>query len=159
MTDSVRQMLKESGFPGMKVLEFAFDARDSSGSNDYLPHHYPENCVVYTGTHDNETITGWLDSISKAEVQMARDYLCDQRTPKEELYKVFAALVMRSNARTCIIPIQDYLGSDNKSRMNKPSTIGTNWRWRLKEGELTDALQAEILKTTRLFGRMRKTKA
>jgi len=159
LTDSVRQMLKESGFPGMKVLEFAFDARDSGGSNDYLPHHYPENCVVYTGTHDNETIIGWFDSISKAEQKMARDYLCDHHTPKAELHKPFAALVMRSNARTCIIPIQDYLGSDNRSRMNHPSTIGTNWRWRLREGELSEELKAEILKTTCLFGRMRKAKA
>ncbi|MBQ2955511.1 MAG: 4-alpha-glucanotransferase [Clostridia bacterium] len=156
MTDTVRQMLKDSGFPGMKVLEFAFDARDSSATNDYLPHNYPVNSVVYTGTHDNETIAGWFDSISKDEQQMARDYLCDSLTPKDELYKPFVSLVMRSKARTCIIPIQDYLGLDNAARMNTPSTIGINWRWRLKEGQLTDELQAYILKTTRLFGRVSK---
>lgn len=154
LTDSVRQMLKESGFPGMKVLEFAFDSRDSSSANDYLPHNYPENCVAYTGTHDNETINGWLDSITKEELASARDYLCDHYTPKKWLHRSFVALAMRSNARTCIIPIQDYLGMNNKSRINQPSTIGTNWRWRLTVENLSEELQEEILKTTKIYGRM-----
>jgi len=158
LTDSVREMLKDSGFPGMKVLEFAFDARDSSGANDYLPHKYPENCVVYTGTHDNETIAGWFDSISKEEQQAARDYLCDQTTPKNELHKSFVSLAMRSVARTCIIPIQDYLGLDNSARMNKPSTIGINWKWRLTEDQLTDRLKEEILKITGRYGRTSQMK-
>ena len=62
LTDTVRQLVADCGFPGMKVMEFAFDARDSSGANEYLPHNYPENCVVYTGTHDNETVTGWFQT-------------------------------------------------------------------------------------------------
>ena len=154
VTDSVRRLVWETGFPGMKVLEFAFDSRDSGSANDYLPHNYPENCVVYTGTHDNETVVGWLDSITEEEQKMARDYLCDHVTPKKELYKPFVALAMRSNARMCIIPIQDYLGYDNTGRMNKPSTVGTNWRWRVQEKELTEELQKEILHTTKTFGRM-----
>ncbi|MDY4770823.1 MAG: 4-alpha-glucanotransferase [Lachnospiraceae bacterium] len=154
MTDSVRQLVRESGFPGMKVLEFAFDSRDSSSANDYLPHNYPEKCVAYTGTHDNETITGWLDSITKEEFKSVREYLCDQYTPKKWLYKSMIGLVMRSNAKTCIIPMQDYLGMNNKCRMNQPSTVGKNWRWRLTEKELSDQLQAEILHTTKLYGRM-----
>ena len=154
VTDSVRRLVWETGFPGMKVLEFAFDSRDSGSANDYLPHNYPENCVVYTGTHDNETVVGWLDSITEEEQKMARDYLCDHVTPKKELYKPFVALAMRSNARMCIIPIQDYLGYDNTCRMNKPSTVGTNWRWRVQEKELTEELQKEILHTTKTFGRM-----
>ncbi|MGN0983968.1 MAG: 4-alpha-glucanotransferase [Gemmiger sp.] len=153
VTDSVRQLVRESGFPGMKVLEFAFDSRDSGCASDYLPHNYPENCWAYTGTHDNETITGWFDSISSQEQQMARDYLCDRYTPKEELYTAFISLLMRSSAKTCIIPMQDYLGLDNRSRMNQPSTIGTNWRWRLQDGELTPALQQGILRVTTLYGR------
>lgn len=154
VTDSVRRLVWETGFPGMKVLEFAFDSRDSGSANDYLPHNYPENCVVYTGTHDNETVVGWLDSITEEEQKMARDYLCDHVAPKKELYKPFVALAMRSNARMCIIPIQDYLGCDNTCRMNKPSTVGTNWRWRVQEKELTEELQKEILHTTKTFGRM-----
>ena len=154
VTDSVRRLVQESGFPGMKVLEFAFDSRDSGSANDYLPHNYTQNCVVYTGTHDNETITGWFDSISKEEQQSARDYLCDQRQPKKYLYRSFISLVMRSCAKYCIIPMQDYLGLDNSCRMNTPSTVGTNWRWRMKEGALTQELCQEILQNTKRYGRM-----
>ena len=154
VTDNVRQLVRDSGFPGMKVLEFAFDSRDSGSANDYLPHNYIENSVAYTGTHDNETITGWFDSITEEEQALARNYLCDHYTPKEELYKCFISLVMRSNSKTCIIPMQDYLGYDNASRINKPSTVGNNWKWRLTEGELTEELQQEILHLTKRYGRM-----
>lgn len=154
VTDSVRRLVRDSGFPGMKVLEFAFDSRDSGSANDYLPHNYIENSVAYTGTHDNETIVGWFDSITEEEQKMARDYLCDQYTPKDKLYKSFIGLVMRSNSKTCIIPMQDYLGYDNSCRMNKPSTVGMNWRWRLMKEELTKELQEEILHITRIYGRM-----
>ena len=79
-------------FPGMKVLEFAFDSRDSGCANDYLPHNYPENSVAYTGTHDNETIAGWWKSITAKERKLARDYLCDNWTPDKDLYKCFISL-------------------------------------------------------------------
>lgn len=154
VTDSVRKLVSDSGFPGMKVLEFAFDSRDSGCANDYLPHNYTENCVAYTGTHDNETIAGWLGSITPAEQQLAREYLCDTYTPKKYLYRSFIALIMRSRASLCVIPMQDYLGQDNKSRMNRPSTVGMNWKWRLKEGELSTALQEEIRNTARRYGRL-----
>ena len=153
MTDSVRQLVKESGFPGMKVLEFAFDSRDTGSASDYLPHNYNENCVAYTGTHDNETITGWFDSISDEEREMARNYLCDFATKKKNLYKSFIGAVMRSKAKTCIIPMQDYLGLNNKCRMNQPSTVGTNWRWRVTEEQLSEELKDYILLTTKTFGR------
>lgn len=154
VTDSVRQLVRESGFPGMKVLEFAFDSRDSGSANDYLPHNYMENCVVYTGTHDNETVVGWLDSIQEKERQMARDYLCDRYTPEKELYKSFVAMALRSCARTCVIPMQDYLGLDNSCRINKPSTVGINWRWRLEKAQLSPELQQEVLHMTKLYGRV-----
>ncbi len=153
MTDSVRQMVKESGFPGMKVIEFAFDSRDSSSASDYLPHNYPENSVVYTGTHDNETLVGWLGSIKKEEVQMARDYLCDQHTPKKWLYKSFVAMAMGSVAKYCIIPLQDYLGLGNDCRINQPSTVGINWKWRVTEEQLSKALCDEVLQVTQRYGR------
>ena len=153
MTDSVRHLVYESGFPGMKVLEFAFDSRDSGCASDYLPHNYPENCVAYTGTHDNETIVGWWNSITAAERKLARDYLCDHATPEEELYKCFISLIMRSAARVCVIPMQDYMGLDNRFRMNKPSTVGTNWKWRIKKRDLTKKLQKEIYDVTLRYGR------
>ena len=153
MTDSVRHLVYESGFPGMKVLEFAFDSRDSGCASDYLPHNYPENCVAYTGTHDNETIVGWWKSITAAERKLARDYLCDHATPEEELYKCFISLIMRSAARVCVIPMQDYMGLDNRFRMNKPSTVGINWKWRIKKRDLTKKLQKEIHDVTLRYGR------
>ena len=154
VTDSVRQLVRDSGFPGMKVLEFAFDSRDSGSANDYLPHNYTENSVVYTGTHDNETLAGWFKSITKEERTLARNYLCDQHTPLKSLHKSFIALAMRSVSRMCIIPIQDYLGLGNDCRINTPSTIGTNWRWRATEAQLSEELQQEMLETALRYGRM-----
>ncbi|MCI8577096.1 MAG: 4-alpha-glucanotransferase [Lachnospiraceae bacterium] len=154
VTDSVRQLVADSGFPGMKVLEFAFDSRDSGCANDYLPHNYPTNSVAYTGTHDNETIAGWLGSITKKEKELAREYLCDHYTPEAKLYQPLISLVMRSRADLCIIPMQDYLGYDNSCRMNKPSTVGENWKWRLQEGELDEELKSRILGMTRRYGRL-----
>ena len=154
VTDSVRKLVYDSGFPGMKVLEFAFDSRDSGCANDYLPHNYPENSVAYTGTHDNETLAGWFDSITKEEQNMVRDYLCDHYTPKKYLYKSLNSLVMRSKAALCVIPMQDYLGLDNHYRMNKPSTVGENWKKKKKKGELTDLLKEEIRGMTRRYGRL-----
>lgn len=153
MTDSVRQLVRDSGFPGMKVLEFAFDSRDTGSASDYLPHNYPENSVVYTGTHDNETLQGWFRSINKHEMQMVRDYLCDEKTPLKDLHRPMIAAAMRSKAAACIIPLQDYLGLDNSARTNKPSTVGTNWKWRVSGRVLTDKLAREICHTAKIFGR------
>jgi len=158
VTDTVRQLVRDSGFPGMKVLQFAFDTRDTGSANDYLPHNYIENSICYTGTHDNETITGWLDSISEEELASARNYLCDPYTPNAELYRPFIALVMRSASKSCIIPMQDWLGLDNTARTNKPSTLGINWRWRVSEEQLSDELKKEILTFTKRYGRMNWTK-
>lgn len=154
MTDSVRQLVKDSEFPGMKVLEFAFDSRDSGCANDYLPHNYNENCVAYTGTHDNETITGWLQSITQEERQMVRDYLCDYHTPDEELYRSLVGLVLQSKADMAIIPMQDYLGKGNETRMNQPSTVGINWKWRLTPEDLSEDLKNEIYSMTKRYGRL-----
>ena len=154
MTDSVRHLVYESGFPGMKVLEFAFDSRDSGCANDYLPHNYPVNSVAYTGTHDNETIVGWWSSITKEEQKLARDYMCDQYTPESELYKSLISLIMRSSAKLCVIPMQDYLGLGNNCRINTPSTVGKNWKWRVNTRQLSLKLQKEIQEMTLRYGRM-----
>ncbi len=153
MTDSVKKLVKDCGFPNMKVLEFAFDSRDTGSGSDHMPHNYGENCVVYTGTHDNQTIVSWFSSISEAERNTARDYLCDNYTPEKQLHISFISLIMRSRAKLCIIPMQDWLGLDDRARMNTPSTVGSNWRWRLKPHELSDRLCEDISKITEMYGR------
>ena len=156
VTDSVRQLVWDSGFPGMKVLQFAFDSRDTCSARDYLPHNYTENAVVYTGTHDNDTTIGWFEAISDDDWNLARDYLCDFYTPDEEMDRPFVALAMQSIARMCIIPMQDYLGLGTEARMNTPSTIGCNWRWRMTEDQFTEDLCRDILAQTRRYGRTEK---
>lgn len=154
MTETVRQLVKDSGFPNMKVLQFAFEKDDVAAANDYLPHNYSPNCVVYTGTHDNETVSGWFCALSEEEKQTIRDYLCVKGVKDEDMYRVLLAAAMRSCADTCIIPVQDHLGLDNANRMNQPSTVGENWRWRMKEGQITKELAAEIKELTRRYGRL-----
>ncbi len=154
MTDTVRWLVQDSGFPNMKVLEFAFDSRDTGSASDYLPHNYTENCVAYTGTHDNETLIGWLDAISKEEVQMTREYLCDELTPQNELHWPLIGLIMRSRANLCIVPMQDYLGLDNSCRMNQPSTVGENWKWRMSKEQCSKELQEKIRRMTLRYGRI-----
>ncbi|MBQ7934036.1 MAG: 4-alpha-glucanotransferase [Lachnospiraceae bacterium] len=154
VTDSVRQLVHDSGFPGMKVLEFAFDARDTGCASDYLPHNYPEHCVVYTGTHDNETIRGWFEEITPQEQTLAREYLCDFATSVNALHQSFISLVMRSKAQLCIIPLQDYLGLGTEGRMNRPSTVGRNWKWRATVGQFSQELQQKIYQMTKRYGRI-----
>ena len=156
VTDSVRQLVRDSGFPGMKVLQFAFDSRDTGSARDYLPHNYTENAVVYTGTHDNDTTIGWFEAISDDDWNLAREYLCDFYTPDEEMDQPFVALAMQSIARMCIIPMQDYLGLGTEARMNTPSTIGCNWRWRMTEDQFTEDLCRDILAQTHRYGRTEK---
>ena len=153
MTDSVRQLVKDSGYPNMKVLEFAFDVNDIGAANDYLPHNYNTNCFVYTGTHDNETLAGWLEGRTEEELAMIREYLDDQTTPADQLYKKMIRLAMMSVGKTCIIPVQDYLGLDNSCRMNQPGTVDKNWVWRMKKGALTKKLQEEVLAFTKKSAR------
>ena len=153
VTDSVRQLVRDSGFPGMKVLQYAFDSRDTGSARDYLPHNYTENAVVYTGTHDNDTTIGWFEAISDDDWNLAREYLCDFYTPDEEMDQPFVALAKQSIARMCIIPMQDYLGLGAEARMNTPSTIGCNWRWRMTDDQFTNELCRDILARTRRYGR------
>ena len=154
MTDSVRKLVKDSGYPNMKVLDFAFDSRDSSGKGDYLPHNYEPNCVAYTGTHDNETILGWLSSIKKSEKNMIRAYLNRPEESDEGLASELVRAAVSSVAQTCIIPLQDYLLLDNRARINFPSTLGTNWRWRMTGEELTKELAASVKKLCQMYGRV-----
>ena len=151
ITDSVKKLVADSGFPGMKVLEFAFDSREKS---DYLPYTYEKNSVVYTGTHDNETIAGWYAGLDKSDLKMCTDYMNIDRIPGKEYHWDFIRLAMLSVSDLCVIPIQDYLGLDNRARINHPSTLGTNWRWRLVKGQLSASLLKEIREMTRISGRL-----
>ena len=153
ITDTVRQLVKDSGFPNMKVLEFAFDLGDESGGNDYLPHNYGPNAVVYTGTHDNSTVNGWFRGLSKEQQSLVRDYLSDHKTATKDMNWSLISLAMRSVANTCIIPIQDYLGLDDTARFNVPGTVDNNWCWRLKRGQVTDALGERVLALSKRYGR------
>ena len=153
MTDSVKRLVEESGYPNMKVIEFAFDARDTGNASDYLPHNYTNNCVVYTGTHDNETLLGWYSDITPEERHMVREYLWNFHDDEKGICRNMIRLVMGSAAGRCIIPIQDYLQLDNTARINQPSTLGINWKWRLTEGQFTKELQKEMLALVTRFGR------
>ena len=148
MTEGVRRLVKASGYPNMKVLQFAVDPADIACSNDYWPHNYNANCVVYTGTHDNETVAGWLAGLDEASMKQVRDCLCNYDTADDKLYKSMINLAMASVAKDCIVPAQDHLGLPNTARMNQPGTVGFNWRWRLLPGQLTDELAEEILAVT-----------
>ena len=125
LTESVFQLLKDSGYPGMKVLQFAFDPSEDS---DYLTYKYQRNCVVYTGTHDNDTTAGWFEKLSDGDREVALRYMNSFYTPKEEQHWDLIALAMRSTADTCIIPVQDFLGLGSEARINMPSTLGDNWK-------------------------------
>ena len=153
MTDSVRKLVKDSGYPNMKVLQFAFDEADIGGANEYLPHNYEPNCVVYTGTHDNETVAGWFAGLSKSQKEQIRDYLADHDTPNKRMYQKLIHAAMVSSARICIIPVQDWLGLDNSARMNLPGSVDANWAWRLQPELLTETLEDHILTVTKRFGR------
>lgn len=157
LTDSVRKLLTDTGYPGMKVLQFAFDSREES---DYMPHNYTQNCVVYTGTHDNQTTLSWWDEMSKEDMNVAVRYINPPRqlfvTTKQLTWQL-VVMAQRSVASLCIIPAQDYLCLPDKARMNTPSTLGGNWQWRMKQGEFTDKLCNKIYKMTKLYGRLNRS--
>lgn len=150
LTDGVRTLLKESGYPGMKVLQFAFDSREES---DYLPHNYGRNCVVYTGTHDNDTLLGWYNAIIPEDKETALTYLNNRATDERQIHWDYVCLAMRSVADTCIIPMQDILGLGTEARINTPSTLGGNWVWRMEKGAFTEELTHKLRKLTKLYGR------
>lgn len=153
ITDSVRKLVSDTGYCGMKVLEFAFDSRDTGAANDYLPHNYVQDCVVYTGTHDNQTLVSWFEEIAPDEKNAVRDYLCDYYTPDEKMYMPIICLAMQSPAKLCIIPMQDWLGLDDRARINVPSTIGKNWCWRLKQEDFSPNTAKEINRITKRYSR------
>ena len=144
-----KRLLIRSGYPGMKVLEFAFDG---NRTNEYLPHTYDKNCVVYSGTHDNETLLGYFSSLSEESFQYLMDYTGSN--DRSELAQNVITLAYESVADTVIIQMQDILMKNNDARMNLPSTIGKNWRWRLKKGEFNDECIRRLHKLADVYNRI-----
>lgn len=148
LTPSVRQLLKDSGFPGMKVIQFAFDSREGS---DYLPHTYPNDCVVYTGTHDNDTVLGWMKTAPKASVKFAKEYL--NLTEEEGYNWGMMRAAWSSVADMAIVPMQDLIGLGSEARINTPSTLGNNWKWRATQEQITNALAKKLYRCMQMYGR------
>ena len=150
-TPEVAQLLQDSGFPGMKVLEFAFDPEAES---DYLPHNYSKNCVCYIGTHDNETLLGWKEATDQKTLKKACRYLGLHE--EEGFVWGFIRGGMSSVADLFIVQMQDLLGLGAEARMNTPGTMAGNWQWRMLPDAVTPELTARIAEMTRLYGRSRK---
>ena len=148
MTQGVIDLREATGFPGMKILGFAFD---SGEENDYLPHTYTKNCVVYTGTHDNDTLVGWFQKAKEEDREFARNYLNSRAD--EEIHWDAIRGAWSSVACMAISPVQDFLGLGSEARINTPGVASGNWQWRLKQGVLTNELAEKIAKLTKIYSR------
>lgn len=155
LTESVHKLLRQTKFPGMKVLEFAFDSRDKT--SDYLPHRYTPHCIVYTGTHDNDTIMGWIETSDPDDVEYAREYL---GLNEDEGYNWgMMRGAWSSVADTAIMQMQDLLGLSSEARINTPSTVGTNWKWRALEGSYNKELAEKLYNKMKIYNRLGQRQA
>jgi 4-alpha-glucanotransferase len=146
ITHEVDHLRKKYALPGMKVLQFAFS---DEAENTHLPHNYSRDFVAYTGTHDNNTTNGWLQSVSKKEKMKIQKYLgCDNPDAWDLIRKA-----EESVAQIAIIPMQDILGLGTPSRMNKPGTTRGNWLWRMDPSLLNDTHKQKLLELTQIYGR------
>ena len=154
LTDSVRDLVKKTGYPGMKITQFGFGG---GPENEYLPHNLTKNSVIYPGTHDNETVRGWFERIEKTDKKSLKeftDYTCCSDATKAA--DTVIRISMASVCDTCIIPLPDYLNLGNEARINIPSTLGGNWEWQAKKSYFTKKLSKEILNYTTIYGRLVK---
>lgn len=154
LTPQVERLLRRSGYPGMRILQFAF----GDDENKYLPHKYIENCVAYSGTHDNDTIVGWYESLDSGTKYRCDEYLKQWLTPRGRNFwdpinwRVIETL-WSSVANMVLVQMQDLLGLESDARMNTPATVGENWRWRMDESALTDDTAARLREVTKSFNR------
>lgn len=148
ITPEVEQLRDAFSLPGMKILQFAYGG---GASNPYLPHNYDPNCVVYTGTHDNDTTTGWYANLDPGEKQRVRDYL---RCRDADVCAAMVRAALASVARYAVLPVQDLLGLGSESRMNRPGVASGNWGWRLRGGELTEHLAEGLREEVGLYNRL-----
>ncbi len=152
ITPNVRELIEKTGYPGMKILEFALDG---PGDHEYLPHNYKTtNLVAYTGTHDNETLVGYLNGKKKDELQFAYRYFNVKR--KADLPYAIIRALYSSIADVVIVQMQDFLLLDNKARMNFPSTIGGNWQWRMTKCQYSELKEELLLEYADLYARAPK---
>lgn len=148
ITPEVREMLDNCGYPGMKVLQFGFD----NGENEHLPHNFRTvNCFAYTGTHDNDTLIGWVETLSPKSLKFAKKYLNVKKRSEIPMAVIRAA--WSSVAEVACAQIQDFLKCDGGGRMNKPSTLGDNWQFRTKTSDFSQALAKKIKKLNKLYNR------
>lgn len=148
ITDEVVKLMEDTGFPGMKMLQFAFNPNEDS---DFLPHNYEKNSIVYTSSHDSSTVLGWIKQMPKDELDYAIKYL--QLNEEEGYNWGFIRGAWSSVSNLAIAPIQDLLGLDDEGRMNTPSTVGGNWAWRVTKGSLTDELAEKIGELNTIYRR------
>jgi 4-alpha-glucanotransferase len=151
ITPEVIEVMELFGFPGMKVLVFAFG--EDLPTSVHAPHNYVKNCVVYTGTHDNNTAKGWFQNESTQEDRERFCKYIGREVPEEEVHWEFVRLALMSVAKIAIIPLQDILGLGEEARMNLPATSRGNWMWRFLPEQLTPAIKRKLLEMTRIYGR------
>ncbi len=148
-TDTLKQLLRESGWPGMKVLGFAFDSKEESS---FLPHLYGRNCICYTGTHDNPPLMQWYSEAFDEDRKYAAEYLGTADTPDGFVQGVLRA-GLGSVADLFVAPMQDYLCLGKEARMNIPGTTDGNWEWRMLPEEMSGGLAKKLHHATKLYGR------
>ena len=151
ITQEVVDVMNQFGFPGMRILQFAFDG--DLATHPFLPHNYTSNCIAYTGTHDNNTVRGWFESEITAESRRKLFCYLGREPSCDDLPKELIRLLMMSIAKTVIIPMQDLLGLGEDARMNRPSTARGNWEWRLLPDQVTPVHQEMLLELTSIYRR------
>ena len=157
ITPEVEALRDRFGLPGMKVLQFAFTGPD----NPFLPHNYPQsgNCLVYTGTHDNDTTKGWCQTAAASELEFMRSYLHEQGiafSGCDDAPWALIELALKSGCQLAVFPLQDALGLGSEARMNYPSRPAGNWAWRYREGDLSEGLAARLRALAERYGRLKR---
>ncbi len=148
LTDGVIRLVERTGYPGMKIMQFGFDP---AANSEHIAHCFERNYVVYTGTHDNETTCGWVQNCDKKTLKFIMKYLDVEK--KKDIPAALIRECYSSVADTCIIPLQDFLELGNEARMNLPSTLGDNWKWRTLYSDWTQKLSKRMYKLVRTYGR------
>lgn len=151
ITPDVREIMHRFELPGMKVLLFAFD--EDLPTNPYIPHNLPRKCVLYTGTHDNNTTRGWFEREATPEIKERLFRYMGRGVTAEEIHWELIRLAMMSVANMAIFPVQDILGLGEEARMNRPATTEGNWQWRLSPEQLTPSIADRLREMTELYGR------
>ena len=152
ITPEVREVIRDFDLPGMKVLLFAFG--DDVAKNPFAPHNHIRNCVLYTGTHDNNTVRGWFEGEADPDTLGRLFHYLGREISADEAPRVMARMAMASVADTVILPIQDVLGLGREARFNTPGTTEGNWTWRLAPWRLTSEVERNLYDTTRVYGRI-----